>query len=390
MQPPPKPWKQAIFAAIARAESTLRGRPAYRQADLLKLRNFLVLQYEPPLGSVVHATPFYEALKTAMPDAHVTVAASSMAASVLQYSPYIDRCVVTPDPFRNFRPALNAVRELFRTMPPGPRCIVTTIGNQRTRIAALGLWAGRAARVGYTLARELYHVPLTFHPERGQIEGNLDILRALGHPVPFYGPQMFFTASEADYAQELLAVPQASGRPCVAFVTQNSGGQRNQWPAERFQQVSVALSNACGAFPVFVGTAADAASIEALRRPLAERGISLAGKTTVAQLAAVLAQCDLVVSLDTGAFHVARAVGLPGVVIAPAWQNPVEWLPVNLPQYRVLRGPSIPTAPADYWIEEVSPGQATDATLDLLEKFPPTASCRAARMHRSTSRHISH
>lgn len=383
MQPPPKPWKRAIYSAIATVESSLRRRGPYTQADLRQIRNFLVLQYESPLGSVIHATPFYEALRAAMPDAHVTVAASAMAASVLQNSPFVDRCVVTPQPIHVFRPALAAVRELLHTMPPGARCIITTIGNQRTRIAALGLLAGHGARVGHTLATEFYDLPLDFHPERGQIEGNLEILRVMGHPVPFYEPRVFFATADAEYAQRLLSAVPVSSRPLVAFVTQNSGGQRNQWPAERFQQVIVALSNACGAFPVFVGTAVDAPSIEALRSPLPERGISLAGKTTVAQLAAVLAQCDLVVSLDTGTFHVARAVGLPGVVIAPAWQSPLEWLPVNHSRYRVLRGPSIATTPPTYCIEEVTVEQVRAAARSLLTLFPAESSKRSLRVQRS-------
>ncbi|MHB1960032.1 MAG: glycosyltransferase family 9 protein [Acidobacteriaceae bacterium] len=73
-----------------------------------------------------------------------------------------------------------------------------------------------------------------------------------------------------------------------------------------------------------------------------DAGISLARKTAVATLAALLAQCDLIVSLDTGTFHVARAVGLPSVVIAPAWQSPLEWLPVASERYRVLRRPASP------------------------------------------------
>jgi ADP-heptose:LPS heptosyltransferase len=384
MQPAPSRWKQAIFKATGSMESALRRRAVSSQADLRQTRNFLVLQYDSPLGSVVHASPLYEALKTAMPDAYVTVAASSMAASVLQHSPYIDRCVVTPDPFRNFMGALHALRELFGQIPPGPRCVVTTIGNQRTRVAALGLLAGDAARVGYTLPAELYDVPLSFHPERGQIEGNLDILRALGHPVPFYEPRIFFTQEDASYAQELLAPAQSTTQqPCIVYVTQNSRGQRNQWPMDRFQQTISELTKSCGAIPVFVGTVADHAAIEDLRRDLPDPGISLAGKTTVPQLAAVLAQCDLVASLDTGTFHVARAVGLPGLVIAPAWQSPLEWLPVNCSQYRVLRGPSISVIPANYCIQEVIVSQVCGAAMDLLVSYPAKPAARAERVQRS-------
>jgi len=384
MQPPPQPWKRAIFFAIARVESSLRRRAPCSQADLRQLRNFLVLQYDAPLGSVIHATPFYEALKSAMPDAHVSVAASRMAASVLRNSPFVDRCIVTPQPIHAFRPALAAVRELFQTMPPGPRCIVTTIGNRRPRIALLAMLPGSAVRVGHTAAPAMYEVPLTFAPERGQIEGNLDILRALGHPVAPCEPRVFFTSDDAEHARKLLtATAETPGAPRAAFVTQNSRGQRNQWPAERFQQVILALTQTCHATPIFVGVADDEKAIDSLRRDLPDVGISLAGKTTVPQLAAVLAQCDLVIGLDTGPFHVARAVGLPGVVIAPAWQNPLEWLPVGHPKYRVLRGQSLSRAPADYRIEEIRPMAVIEAARDLLRNFPASSQVRAARVEKA-------
>ena len=387
----PRPqWKKAVLQTVAHAERVLRGKTSSISADpnnLRQIRNFLVLQFESPLGSVMHATPFYEALKTAMPDAHVTVAASPTAASVLHSSPYIDRCAIVPDPYVSFGRAFAAARELVRTMPKGPHCIVTTIGNQRTRLAMLSLLVDDAIRVGYTLAPELYDVSLSFQPERGQIEGNLDVLRAIGQEVAFCEPHIFFTQHDVEHANQLLGpLSESPGTPRVAYVTQNSGGQRNQWSANRFLQVIGLLEKTCGAVPVFVGTHQDVESIESLRQQLANPGISLAGKTTIPQLAAVLAQCDLLVSLDTGTFHVARAVGLPGVVIAPAWQSPLEWLPVDHSHYRVLRGPSIATAPADYWIEEVSPEQVVNASMDLLASFPATSAERALRVLRSLCR----
>ncbi|MGH9615213.1 MAG: glycosyltransferase family 9 protein [Acidobacteriaceae bacterium] len=382
-------WKRAAFRTIAGGADLLRGGVRISAYDLAQIRNFLVFQFESPLGSVVHATPLYEALKRAVPDADITVAASPTAASVLQHSPYIDRCVVMPNPFENFAASVMAVRRLAETMPAGPRAIITTIGNKRTRLAILGLLTGSARRVGYTLAPELYDLALPFHPERGQIEGNLDILRCLGHDVAFCEPRVFFQQQDAEQAAHWLeSLSPTTNTPRIAFVTQNSGGQRNQWSAQRFQQVISGLSRGMRALPVFLGTAKDAAAIDELHRSLPNPGISLAGKTNVPELAAVLAQCDLIVSLDTGTFHVARAVGLPGVVIAPAWQSPLEWLPVEHPSYRVLRGPSIVAQPAAYWIEEISVEQVIGAALDLLENYPPSPSSRAARTDRSTRRSV--
>lgn len=387
-QPPPKAWKKVIFQSIALAEKCLRGKPISDRGDLRQIRNFLVLQYESPLGSVVHATPLFEALKTAIPHAHITVAASSMAASVLGNSPYIDRCVITPNPFTNFLKARAAVRSLYQTMPPGQCALITTIGNRAPRLTVLNVLAANSIRIGYTMAPQLYSYAMHFSPARSQIDGNLDIVRTLGYDVSFLEPRLFFSAPEAAYVERLLASAAAdpiagSLNPRIAFVTQNSGGQRNRWPAERFQQVVVSLSRTSGAAPVFIGTSADTDVIERLRGSLPQSGISLAGKTTVSQLAATLAQCDLVVSLDTGPFHVARAVGLPGVVLAPAWQNPMEWLPHNNRQYKVLRGASISAPPLNYRLEEIEASAVTAAAVELLRDFPPSIESRTSRLSRS-------
>ena len=384
LQPPRSRWKRAAFRMMAHVVRLLHGGGRFSQAELAGIRNFLVLQYESPLGSVVHATPLLEALKRALPDCHITVAASTSAASVLHTSPYIDRCVVTPSPFKDFSGSVRAVRALLESTPAGARCVITSVGNQRTRLALHSILVGSAARIGYTLAPELYDLPLVFDPERGQIEGNLDIARSLGHPVPFYEPRVFVSRQDVAKSESWLASLQIDPAvPRIVFVTQNSGGQRNQWSPTRFQQVISGLSSATGAVPVFVGTGKDAVPIDNLRKDLTQKGISLAGKTTITELAALLAQCDLIVSLDTGTFHVARAVGLPGVVIAPAWQDSREWLPVDDPRYRVLRGPSLREIPPDYCIDEISVEQVCAAAQTLLTKYPVDPAQRLSRAERS-------
>ena len=133
--------------------------------------------------------------------------------------------------------------------------------------------------------------------------------------------------------------------------------------------------------------AKESARIERLRTGLQQQGSNLAGKTTVPQLAAVLSQCDLAVSLDTGTFHVARAVGLPGAVIAPGWQDPIEWLPQNHPKYRVLWNGPTPENPAQPYLDEVSVEEVLAAANDLLTHYPPSQATRAERIAAALNPH---
>ena len=381
----PRSAKYKAFRILAGLERVLRRHRPTTPQQLASIRNFLFLQYDAPLGSAVHATPLFESIKTALPEAHITVAASRMMASVVQHNPSVDCCVVTPSPRKNFLGALRAVRNLYRQLPTGAVCIATTTGNQRPILALLSLLTGRATRMGYTLALPLYDVALDFRADRPQIENNLDILRALGREALAPEPRVFFSREEVAYATHLFS-GLTSETPRIAVVTQCSDLQPKQWSEGHFRSVIAALHSTRSAIPIFLGTKEESAAIEVLRQPLAERGISLAGKTpAIPQLAAVLAQCDFVLSLDTGIFHVARAVGLPGVVIAPAWQNPAEWLPVGHSQYRILRGDSIPMPTLDYWMEEIGVEPALQAMLALMDAFPSSEAARYARLKRSLS-----
>jgi ADP-heptose:LPS heptosyltransferase len=109
-------------------------------------------------------------------------------------------------------------------------------------------------------------------------------------------------------------------------------------------------------------------------------GVSVAGRTSATELAALLAMSDAVVSLDTGTMHVGRAVGVPMVVIGPSWQRPVEWLPLGVPQVRILRGRDRDDVPEGYRLDEVQAGAVMEALGELMRVYPAMAESREARV----------
>jgi ADP-heptose:LPS heptosyltransferase len=159
---------------------------------------------------------------------------------------------------------------------------------------------------------------------------------------------------------------------------QGSGGQRTAWHEDRFAEV-IQFVDGLGHRVVYLGTAAEAAEIERTRHAAGGRGQSLAGKTTVSELAALLCICDLLVTVDTGTMHVGRASRVPMVVLGPSWQRPLEWLPLGQPQARILRGPDRNDVPAGYRLDEIQVEDVIAAARDLLASHPPSSEARAAR-----------
>lgn len=359
--------KAALYNGIAAAE---RIAGPQRALPIEKASNFLLLQHATALGTVIHATPLIPALREAVPGCRIAVAASGFGVEILRNNPGIDSLFETPSPLRDLNGAVRALRAQnpFRGHP---YVTITSSGNERTRVAAQAILAGAATRVGFTVAPRLYQTPLEFDFTRSQIANNLRIVEALGHAARHFEPQIFFTAEDIAGARRLLADAGIDLERLLAiFITQTSVTQRKNWRAERFQRVAAFLAERYGMTAVFVGTAAEAAAIEGLRGGLPIPSVNVAGKTTLTGLAALMSLATVGVSLDTGPMHVARAVGLPTVIIAPAWSPPVEWLPVDDPRFRILKNADMPSATPDYIIDEVSVEDVTGALTDLLQAYP--------------------
>jgi ADP-heptose:LPS heptosyltransferase len=350
-----------------------------------RVKQVLVLEYLLPLGSCVHLTPFFEALKLCRPDVAITVATRGMGSQVLRHSPYIDRLIDTPDPLTDLKAAVLFLRSCLRRLKLEPDCVLTGASDQRTRIALLGLLGSSGWRGGYTLKPALYQRPLEYDWSVSLIANNLRVAGLFGCEPERVGPRVFFSHENAETARALLREVNPEGRPLVVMVTQNSGGQATGWHTERFVRVIRHAAETLGCAVAFVGTSGDAAAIEAIQQAAGGVGTSIAGRTNVTELAAVLAMSDVMVTLDTGTMHVGRAVKTPMVVLGPSWQRPVEWMPLGVENVRILRGEDRDTVPENYRLDEISAESVTAAMDDLLLRYPASAEARELRVTQSLS-----
>jgi ADP-heptose:LPS heptosyltransferase len=226
---------------------------------------------------------------------------------------------------------------------------------------------------------------LVYDGWRSLIDNNLRLAELFGGAQEHLEPRVFFSPADIAAARAMASEANPTGRPLVVMVTQNSGGQRTGWHNERFVRVVRHAHDTLGCAIAYVGTAADSAAVEMLRQEAGGIGLSLTGRTSVTELAALLAMSDAAVSLDTGTMHVGRAAGVPMVVIGPSWQRPIEWLPLGLPQARILRGVDRDDIPEGYKLDEVEADAVMAALSDLLGAYPPSAVSRNERLSAGTS-----
>ena len=115
-------------------------------------------------------------------------------------------------------------------------------------------------------------------------------------------------------------IPEFSSLPeqfCI--IAPSAGKEANKWPAERFGQLAAGLPIRS----VIISNRADAPVVDEVVAAGEGRAISMAGKTGLKELAALISRAEFFISNDTGPMHIAAALGIPVfAVFGPA--NPVR------------------------------------------------------------------
>jgi heptosyltransferase-2 len=101
----------------------------------------------------------------------------------------------------------------------------------------------------------------------------------------------------------------------IAMGAGASYGSAKCWPPSRFAEVANRLESEADADVILFGTASEASVSTAIAAEMRRPPIDLTGKTAIADLAALLSRCHLFIGNDSGAMHVAAAVGLPIVAV---------------------------------------------------------------------------
>jgi heptosyltransferase-2 len=132
----------------------------------------------------------------------------------------------------------------------------------------------------------------------------------------------------------------SGGGPMVGLVP-GSNAPARRWPADRFGEVAAWLGKR-GARVAVIGSEREM-DMTARVASRAAGSLDAGGRTDLSDLAALLSLCDLVVTNDTGAMHLAGAVGTPTVSLWGS-SDPTEVRQVGAPDSRVT-GPELPCRP---------------------------------------------
>jgi lipopolysaccharide heptosyltransferase II len=298
--------------------------------------NILVVRPD-HLGDVLLATPVARVLQEALPDAQIDwlvgpwsvpmARAASIGGEVLT----LDFPGFTRQPKRSaVEPYALLLREAarLRTRSYDAALILRPDhwwGAMLVALAGMPRRFGFAVRESRPFLTDTLPIPTGHAVVANQALARLAALR-LGGTVPDRAvtrePAFPIAAADAAWADAWRRrtdgqTPGANGagrqgRTLVA-IHPGTGAPVKNWLAECWAEVARELQVRHGARVVLTGGPGERVLIEEISSRVEPRPATLAGETTVGQLAALFSRCVLVVGGDSGPLHLAAAVGTPTV-----------------------------------------------------------------------------
>lgn len=283
------------------------------------------------IGDLVLSIPFLRGLKASFPTSEVSVLCAERTGQILKEQPYIDKLFLARITFLSLlKTGLRLRKERFdmaiNLMPETSYFSAIKMFLLFLLINARK-WVGRNTEGrGF-----FYHIKV---PEiKMQMENEVafygKILRAISDQD--FGEQLEFHISPRSRkrAGELLTKERNFHEDPLILINPGSDWPAKRWPIERYAEVVKSLKDL---FPQFefgvIGTQGERKLAQFIKQHVGDRVFILSGKTPLELLPAVLKKASLVLTNDSGPAHLARAVGIPAVILA----GPSE------PAYLTVRG----------------------------------------------------
>jgi heptosyltransferase-2 len=275
------------------------------------------------IGDAVMAIPTLEVIRRAHPSDEVHVLARPAVADLFAEQPFADRILT----YQNRGPHQGWLgREKLAAELRNEKFDVAVLLQNAFDAAWLAWRAHIPERIGYArdargpLLTKAIRVPREGEIPKHESRYYLELLRRAGWisgDMPPLRPIRLQVSESAREAAEksLRAMGAKPNARRFAIAPGASYGAAKCWPPEKFALLADRLIFECGADVLFFGTPGENEIASRICTKMKSRAISLVGKTSMRDLAALFGACSVFIGNDSGAMHVAAAAGVPVVGI---------------------------------------------------------------------------
>jgi lipopolysaccharide heptosyltransferase II len=274
------------------------------------------------VGDAIIALPALRAVRAKFANAHIAIVARPYVADIYKDQSICDE-LIPYDPKSEHRGWRG--RELLAAALRQGKFDAALLLQNAFDAAWLAWRAQVPVRIGYARdGRSMLLTKAITVPKLGEIPAHekfyyLELLRRAGwmETLPD-DPHITLHVSGAARQRASLTLLGAGAQPNALRIAVGAGasyGSAKCWPPDRFAQALNQIVSKNEAEVILFGTAGEALVSSAIASQLRRPPIDLTGKSAIADLPALLSQCHLFLGNDSGAMHVAAAVGLPVIAV---------------------------------------------------------------------------
>lgn len=302
----------------------------------MQFRNILVRATN-WIGDAVMSIPALQALRARFPDARISILARPWVAGLYSSEPFCDNIISyeTPSGWRGLAAKRRIASDLRRRKFD---CAILLPNSFES--AAITRLAGIPIRIGY--ARDARGWLLT-HPIPVPLAGETPAHQRFYY-LELLKRARLIDGYSLDWSIRLSVAKPIRARensaPVIGVSPGAAYGGAKRWLPERFAEAAVQIARERNASVAVFGSKEEFNICESVRQSVESLAVSctnFAGKTTLAEFIELAAACDVFLTNDSGAMHIASALGVPTVAIFGATDD--EATGPTGPNSRVIRQP---------------------------------------------------
>ena len=270
------------------------------------------------IGDAVMTMPAIRALKKAFPESGLSLLVKPWVLPLFEKDPLIDEII----PYLTEYDSITGKLRLASQLRKHDFCKAFLFQNA-IDAAIIAFLARIQERIGYSRdGRRMlltHAVPFdNYAKQLHHIDYYLNLLIKSGVPAAYSLPWIYLILSERLGAREKL---NGLKRPVIAISPGATFGSSKRWHPERYAEVAKRVCGEMDGSVVILGGPTETAIAEEILQgsdqALSTQGalLNLAGKTGLRELAALISECDALVTNDSGPMHIGYAVGTPDIAI---------------------------------------------------------------------------
>jgi len=306
----------------------------------IDIKNILILKWG-ALGDLIMATSTIKAIRENFPDAKITMFTNHLMNEILPEGFIVDEYIFLKKSGRYVDETF--FKQLVKIWKLRKRKfdLAVDLKWKSERASVLTYLSGAKIRIGYW--EKFYNKCYTHsikHPigRHHEVHRNLDVIKQIGLEVKEENPVVYISEADKKFTEDFFVSNSLKKNNTICIHAGASKSNR-AWHPERFTQLANLLIEKYNVTILLTWGKNEFELVKKISSSLGRNAILSPSTNSISQLAAIIQNCSLFISVCTGPMNVANAVKTPVVALLGS-TDPADWSPYG-DVHRTIKSPLV-------------------------------------------------